>query len=117
MEGQGGRWWSIHEINVRCAGNTTARFLTVYADKGPLRIDAAAQNRSMLVNYLVPEPGWVTIEEYSLSGARKGVLVDGFRSAGNHVFTCTIDRFSSKMVILKLSFKGSSQVKKLILVK
>ena len=111
-----GQWWSIHEINVRCAVSTQTRFVAISQDKALFRIDATSRNKSVLVNYSVPEQGRVTIAQYSLNGSRSSVLVDGFRNAGNHVFTCDINRSGSKMVLFKISYKGSSQLKRVILV-
>ncbi len=112
-----GQWWSIHEINVRCTSSVQTRYPAAGRDKVPFRMDARTQNKSVFVNYSIPAQGRVTIEEYSVSGSRRSVLVDGFRSAGDHVFTCDINRFGSKMVLFKISSKGSSQVKRVVLVK
>ncbi|MBN1127414.1 MAG: glycoside hydrolase family 9 protein [Chitinispirillaceae bacterium] len=110
-----GQWWSIHEINVRCAASSKTAFTPVKQDKALFWIDATALNNTVRVDFSVPEPARVTVEAYSLSGTRSVVLVDGFRNAGHHVVSCDAERFSSKMVILKISCKGSSKLKRVIL--
>ena len=80
-------------------------------------MNAFPQDKSVLVTYSIPEKGRVAIEEFSLNGSRAKVLFDGFREAGNYFFTCDINRFSSNLVLLKISYKGYSKVKRMVLVK
>ena len=77
-------------------------------------MDVASRNKSVFVNYSVPERGRVTIEECSLSGSRLRVLVDGFRNAGNHSFTFSTGGLGSKMVLLKIGYKGGVLLKRVI---
>jgi hypothetical protein len=111
-----GQWWSIHEINVRCAASSKTVLTPEKQNNALFWIDAVAQNKSMRIDYSVPEAGWVTMEAYSLNGARSVVLVNGFRDAGHHVVTSDADRFSSTMVLLKITCKGSSKLKRIALV-
>jgi endoglucanase len=112
-----GNWWSINEINVRCSPTTSKTVLTAAKkENDALRINASMQNKSVSVDYNIPEAGWVTVEGFSLSGARSVVLVNGFRNAGHHVVACDTDRFSSKMVLFKITCKGSSTLKRVTLV-
>jgi endoglucanase len=112
-----GQWWSICEINVRCSPMTNKIVPLLKQDNNAaLWIDANARNKSLRVDYSVPEPGWVTVEGYSLSGARTVVLVNGFQNAGHHAVACNPGRFSSKMVLFKISCKGSSKLKRVTLV-
>jgi hypothetical protein len=119
VNGEGnGQWWSIHELRVPCAGSV----LPTRPRKSELatmhfRIGARAEERSILVDYEIPEKGWVTIERFSPDGSRLGVLVDGFQNSGNHAVACRTGRLGSGTVIFKISFKGSSQVKRVVLVK
>lgn len=110
-----GSWWSINEMNVRCAASTSkTRFVPIASNAVLLQMNAVAQNKVVSVNYSVPERGWVTIEQFSLSGARMGVLVDGYRDAGNYVSRCAVDQSGSKMAIFKISYRGSSQLKRIV---
>ena len=112
-----GNWWSINEINVRCSPSTSKTVLTAAKkENDALRINASMQNKSVSVDYNIPEAGWVIVEGYSLSGARTAVLVNGFQNAGPHVIACNADRFSSKMVLFKITCKGSSKLKRVTLV-
>jgi hypothetical protein len=111
-----GNWWSINEINVRCSPSTSpVRLAPVVVNESSLRMNVSAQNKSVLVQYSVPEAGWVTIERFSLNGSRIGVLVNGFRNAGTYTFACDTDRLRSKMILFKINFKGNSQLRKVIL--
>jgi endoglucanase len=110
-----GSWWSIHEINVRCAPLTNNTNLVKPSEKTLFSIDAHHLNNAVRVDYSISEPGWVTVEAFSLSGARSVVLVNGFKNAGHNIATCDINRFSSSMVLLKISCKGSTQLKKVTL--
>ncbi|MBN1129887.1 MAG: glycoside hydrolase family 9 protein, partial [Chitinispirillaceae bacterium] len=110
-----GSWWSIHEINVRCAPLTNKTYPVKPSEISSFTVDAHLLNNTVRVDYSIPEPGWVTVEGYSLSGARTIVLVDGFSSAGHHAVTFNADRFNSKMVLLKISSKGSTKLKKVTL--
>jgi endoglucanase len=117
VEGQGGSWWSIHEINVRCPGATGVRFAAAGTGKPLFGMDAIALSKSVLVNYSVPEPGRVTIEEFSPNGSRLGVLFDGFREAGNYSVTCKTDQCGAKMAFFKINYKGFLQVQRAVLLK
>jgi hypothetical protein len=117
QEGQGGSWWSIFEINVRCVSLVKTRFTETSREKAAFRIDAFFQKRSVLVNYKVPQRGWVTVEELSLNGSRIGVLVDGFREAGNYFVSCNMDHGTSKMVLFKINYKGFSKLQRAVLIK
>jgi endoglucanase len=112
-----GNWWSINEINVRCSSPTNTRFTGASREKTRLRMDVFPQMKSVLVNYSVPEPGRVALEEFSLNGSRMGVLVDGYREAGNYFVTCNTNRCAANMVLFKFSYKGSSQLQRAVLIK
>jgi hypothetical protein len=112
-----GNWWSINEINVRCSPSTSETIFTpAKKDNNSLSINACMKDKSLRIDYSVPEPGFVTVEGYSLNGARTAVLVNGYRNAGQHSMTCDPGRFSSKMVLLKITCKGSSTLKRVTLV-
>ena len=111
-----GQWWSIHEINIPCMGSKIKRRAAPRKNKTPFRMDVASRNKSVFVNYSVPERGRVTIEECSLSGSRLRVLVDGFRNAGNHSFTFSTGGLGSKMVLLKISYRGGVLLRRAIIV-
>jgi endoglucanase len=112
-----GNWWSINEINVRCSPSTSkAIFSPAKKDDNSLWINTCQQNKSLRIDYSVPEPGFVIVEAYSLNGVRTAVFVNGYRNAGQHSITCDPSRFSSKMVLFKITCKGSSNLKRVTLV-
>jgi hypothetical protein len=115
-EGQGGSWWSIHEINVPCAGSAIHQSATLRKGRYNVsfQFDAAARGNSVFINYSVPVRGKVTIEEYVLNGSRTNVLFDGFCNAGEYSFKRSINRSGSKMVLLKINYGGSSQLKRVV---
>jgi len=112
-----GSWWSINEINVRCAVSTNTRFTEEGPQRAEFRMNAFSQKKSVLVNYTVPTAGWVTLEEFSLKGARMGVLFNGYREAGNYSVSCNTDRCTSNMVLFKINYKGSSQLQRAVVIK
>ncbi|MBN1759364.1 MAG: glycoside hydrolase family 9 protein, partial [Chitinispirillaceae bacterium] len=111
-----GQWWSIHEIDVPCPGSEINTVSPHPLKKGAFKVDISADNKSVLFNYSLPEPGRLTIEEYSLGGSRLGTLVNGFRDAGNHVFKHDIKQGCSKTVIYKVNFNGHSLLKRATLI-
>jgi|GEM_PF-1660485 len=112
-----GSWWSINEINVRCVASTDTRFTEASPQRAAFRMNAFSQKKSVLVNYTVPEGGWVTLEEFSLNGSRMGVLVNGFREAGNYFVSRNTDHCTSNMVLFKINYKGSSQLQRAVVIK
>jgi hypothetical protein len=110
-------WWSVNEINVRCAASTNTLFTEGSPEKAALRMYAFSKKKSVLVNYTVPAAGWVTLEEFSLNGSRMGVIVNDFREAGNYFVSCNTDRCTSNMVLFKINYKGSSQLQRAVVIK
>jgi endoglucanase len=111
-----GNWWSIHELNVRCAPATSVRFKESTRAQPALGLSTRVKERVLFVAYSMPVQEWVTIEAFSLNGARIGVLVDGVRRAGSHCVNVNIDRFGQKVMLFKISTRGSSQMKRVSLV-
>jgi endoglucanase len=111
-----GNWWSIHEFNVRCASSSALRFDEIGLAKPAFDFKAMVKNRVLSVNYSLPVEERVTIEAFSLNGARIGVLADGIRSAGNHFLNLNSNHYGQKIVLFKISTKESSQIKRVSLV-
>ena len=113
-EGQG-NWWSIHEIWVPCAGSEIKTVTPFSGAKQPFHAEVATQNKSVFINYRLPEAGRVTIEEFSLDGSRLRVLADGLQNAGEHAVTSGINLMGSKTVLYRINYKGHSLLKKVAL--
>jgi hypothetical protein len=110
-----GQWWSIHEIDVPCAGSEIKTIPVRHKAKYTFHIDVVPQDNTIHFNCTLPGRGRMTIEEYSLAGSRLRVLVDGMKDAGEHVFRCNAGRYGSKTVLYRIRYNGHSQLKRLIL--
>lgn len=113
-EGQG-NWWSIHDIQVPCAGSEIKTITGFCGIKKPFHAEAAVQNKSVAIRYHLPDRGYVTIEEYSLNGSRLRVLIDGFQNAGNHVVQRGVNQLGSKIVLYRIKYNGQTEMKKVTL--
>ncbi len=106
-----GSYFSIHEINVQCAPPVGIQFPRLGNSTGPLMwVDTESQ----IVRYQMPNRGRITIEEYSLTGVKQRVLLDGVQDAGMHQMDLTASPNGSKLALLKISYNGKSQMKKVI---
>jgi endoglucanase len=111
-----GGWWMIQEFNVRCAPPTAARIRETSRAQPAFGFKTMVKESEVSVTYSVPAQEWVTIEAFSLNGARIGVLVDGVRSAGNHSLNFNTKHIGQKVMLFKISTKGSSLMKRVSLV-
>jgi hypothetical protein len=116
-EGQGGSWWSIHEITVRSAASTPVVKPVAQSNSAGLGINAVIQDKSVRIGYQIPKAGRVTIEEYTLDGVRTGVIFDGICNTGNFSITRNTMGSGSKMVFYKMSYDGSSVMTKAVLLR
>jgi hypothetical protein len=116
-EGQGGSWWSIHELNVRSAASTSIAQPNVKLTSAGFGINAVIQDKSVRIGYNVPKSGRVTIEEYTLDGVRTSVIFDGICNTGNFSLTRNTMTSGSKMVFYKMSYGGSSVMTKAVLLR
>jgi hypothetical protein len=116
-EGQGGSWWSIHEITVRSAGSTPVLKPVAKNNVSDFGINAVLQDKSVRIGYRIPKAGRVTIEEYTLDGVRTGVLFDGMCNTGNFSITRNTMVSGSKMVFYKMSYSGSTVMTKAVLLR
>ncbi len=116
-EGQGGSWWSIHEINVRSAASTPVLRPVAQNNPSGFGINAIIQNKSVHIGYHIPKSGRVTIEEYTLDGVRTNVVFDGMCNTGNFSITRNTMTSGSKMVFYKMSYDGKSVMTKTVLLR
>lgn len=116
-EGQGGSWWSIHELNVRSAGTTSLLQPIVQSNTTGFGINAVIQDKSVRLGYHIPKTGRVTIEEYTLDGVRTNVIFDGMCNTGNFSISRNTQGSGSKMVFYKMSYDGSSVMTKAVLLR
>jgi endoglucanase len=114
-EGQGGSWWSIHELNVRSASSTSRAQPTVKTNSLGFGFNAVIQDRSVRIGYHIPKSGRVTIEEYTLDGVRTNVIFDGICNTGVYSFTRNAASSGSKMIFYKMNYGGSSLLTKAVL--
>jgi hypothetical protein len=103
-----GSFFSIHEVNVRCADGGIG-----IAPHNPnagtwFSIEAASRNAV----YRIPVRGQVTIEEMSLNGETRRVLWDGVQEAGIHRLALKSDAQGAKVALFKVTYNGKSQLHK-----
>jgi hypothetical protein len=109
-----GSFFSIHEINVQCATPLGIRFPQVGSNpRSLIWMDA----ESGQVQYQMPNRGAITIEEYSLSGVKQRVLLNGIQEAGIHRLALTGHSSGSKLGFLKITYNGESQMMKVLFLK
>jgi endoglucanase len=111
-----GNWWSIHEFNVRCATPTALRYREISPVKPAFDLSAIVNNRVVSVNYSLPAQERITIEAFSLNGARIGVLVDGIRNAGNHCVNFNGNYIGQTIVLFRIRTRELSLMKRVSLV-
>jgi hypothetical protein len=113
----GGYWWSIHELQVTCIKPATiGNFkLKNSVNNNAIGINAITMNNSVIVKYNLPETGRVSIEAYSLSGTRLGVLVNDIKSAGSHKIISNLRQQSSNVVIYRMKFGNSTYEKRAVI--
>jgi hypothetical protein len=116
-EPTGGSWWSIHEVQVPCVKSTELGDFSLKntVNNNTIGINAITKNNSVIVKYNLPEAGGVTIETYSLSGVRLGVLVNGIKSAGSHKIISNLQRHSTNVVIYRMKFGNSTYEKRVVI--
>ena len=106
-----GSFFSIHEVNVRCATSVGVQFPQVGSKSGHwFSIDADSRHAL----YQIPVRGKITIEEFSLNGEKQRVLLDGVQEAGMHRLPLMSGSRGSKLAILKFSYNGKSHMQKVI---
>jgi endoglucanase len=109
-----GSFFSIHEINVKCATPAGIRFPQIGSNsKALIWIDSESGH----VQYQMPKRGQITIEEYSLSGEKQRVLLNGIQEAGVHRLSMNGKARGSDMALLKISYNGESQMMKVVYLK
>ncbi|MBD3168770.1 MAG: T9SS type A sorting domain-containing protein [candidate division Zixibacteria bacterium] len=54
--------------------------------------------------YILPGDGYTRLEIFNLLGQREGVVVDGWRSAGEHTIRLTADNLSSGVYFVLMKF-------------
>lgn len=108
-----GSYFSIHEANVQCAAGPGIRIHEGANTGHWFSIDPESKN----FVYRIPSRGKITIEEYSLSGEKQRVLLDGVREAGLHRLALSADPRGSKLAFLKITYNGKSNLQKVIYLK
>jgi hypothetical protein len=74
-------------------------------------------NSSTEIVFELPEPAYVTIDIYNISGQRIAVLVDGFMSAGRHYTIWNADRVPSGMYLYRMRSGNFNSTMKMSLIK
>jgi hypothetical protein len=109
-----GSYFSINEINVRCAAASGIRVPKIGSNAGfSIWMDSESGN----VQYQMPKQGVITIEEISLSGVTEKMLLHGVQEAGVHKLALPADSRGSKLTFLKVSYDGKSHLQKMVYLK
>ncbi|MEO7426107.1 MAG: glycoside hydrolase family 9 protein [Fibrobacteria bacterium] len=109
-----GSFFSINEINVRCAATSGIRLPKFGSNAG---FSMWMDSESGHVQYQMPKQGVITIEEFSPSGVKEKVLFNGVQEAGVHRLALPADSRGSKLTFLKVSYDGKSHLQKMVYLK
>jgi hypothetical protein len=74
-------------------------------------------NPSTIINYALPQAGYVKLIVYNILGEEITVLVDGNMSAGNHEVSFNAGNLTSGIYLYRLQAGPRVQVKKMLLTK
>ncbi|MCI0450254.1 MAG: T9SS type A sorting domain-containing protein, partial [Chlorobi bacterium] len=74
-------------------------------------------NPTTVIEFSIPENSNVSISVYDASGKEVAVLVNGFKTKGNHSVDFNASNFSSGVYFYKLKADGFEETKKMLLVK
>jgi hypothetical protein len=74
-------------------------------------------NPSTSIEFVLSKAGRATLDIYNVVGQKVATLVDGKMVAGDHEIVWDASTFASGIYFYKLNFEGSSQTKKMMLIK
>ncbi|MEW5797633.1 MAG: T9SS type A sorting domain-containing protein [Bacteroidota bacterium] len=74
-------------------------------------------NPSTVINFSLPQSGFVTVKVYDLVGREVATLVNGYQNAGSYAVDFDATGFSAGMYLYKLQVNNFSHVKKMMLVR
>lgn len=69
------------------------------------------------ISYEIPSEGSISLDLFDIRGVKIKSLVDGVKSAGSHTFTLDASELASGVYFYSMTSNGSSQTRKLILMK
>jgi hypothetical protein len=74
-------------------------------------------NPSTNINFLIPEPGMVTLKIFNIIGEEVAELLNEFKEAGNYEINFSADNLTTGIYIAKLSTGNNIQTIKMSLLK
>ena len=74
-------------------------------------------NPSTNISFNLPTSGDVTLEVYNIQGQKVAILVNGFKSSGQHTVAFDASNLASGVYVYRLTSINSVQVKRMLLIK
>lgn len=74
-------------------------------------------NPSTTIQFSMPKNGYVTLKVYDMTGKQTALLVDGYKTAGNHMVNYDASHLASGVYLYSINIDGYSDSKKMILAK